>query len=80
MRSVLVSSLHAHAPNPRSLLTATNFSTASAAASPSTAALTIPPAYPAPSPAGNNPAAVVDMPSVFDRVTRTGEVVLASGA
>lgn len=43
--------------------------TAAATRPPSTAALTIPPAYPAPSPAGNNPEREIDSHVVACRET-----------
>ena len=46
---------------------------------PSTAALTIPPAYPAPSPIGNNPFILMDCPFI-SLVILTGAEVRVSGA
>jgi len=54
--------------------------TLSAAANPSTAALTIPPAYPAPSPVGYKPSIETDCIVVLSRSMRTGDDVRASGA
>lgn len=51
----------------------------SAARIPSTAALTIPPAYPAPSPTGYKPGQETDSP-VAERIMRTGALVLLSTA
>jgi DNA-directed RNA polymerase subunit RPC12/RpoP len=47
--------------------------------SPSTAALTMPPAYPAPSPTGYNPSMPGDMRVSGSRTIRTGELPRASG-
>jgi hypothetical protein len=54
------------------------FARANPACIPSTAALTIPPAYPAPSPIGYRPAIVTDSKLSVILSIRTGELVLVS--